>query len=142
MLGRQIPCRTLQSSKSLALWHLTRIQAYEFLERVESVESNGGTPVSYLTCLNGTGGCTQHFLFGQGTWEVVAQPYLRVLEELLPQDWSLHKGRLIDLDTLRGTQPITRPGDANCCPSGMIEFVVELSDGALHLVSATVSGDT
>lgn len=120
------------------LWHLTRIQTYEFLERVESAERDEGVLVSYLTCLNGTGGCAQHFLLGRATWEVVEQPYLDALQALLPRGWSLHKGRLIDLASLRGVQPIAGPGDANCCPSGQIDFQVELADGALRLVSAIV----
>ena len=94
--------------------------------------------MSYLVCVNGTGGCAQHFLLGQGDWAVVTQSYLEDLARLVPEGWRLHKGRMIDLQSLEGVQPLAAPLDANCCPSGMMTFRVTLRGRDLRLVDAEV----
>jgi len=124
----------------LLVWHLPQVRTYSFLEQVQSVQRDEGILVSYLICLNGTGGCAQHFLLGAPAWSVVGQPYLDELRERLPEGGSLHKGRRIDLSSLEGTQPIAFPGDANCCPSGTMRFRVALVGHDLRLVSAELSG--
>lgn len=130
----------LTAASAEPVWHVARDQAHELLAGIETADLATGVLVSYLACLNGTGGCAQHFLLGQQVWHVVGQPYLEALQALLPDGWSLHKGRVIDLATLTGEQPIAAPGDPNCCPSGAIDFSVELRGTALQLVGATVRG--
>jgi hypothetical protein len=120
------------------LWHLPHIRMYSFPEQVETAPHGSGLLVSFLTCLNGTGGCAQHFLFGDARWSVLAQTYLEGLTALLPDGASLHKGRRISLDTLTGVQPIAFPGDPNCCPSGEMHFSVSLQGDELRLESARV----
>ena len=121
------------------LWHLLRNQTEEFLSLVEFAPREEGTLVGYLVCLNGTGGCAQHFLLGRADWIVVSQSYLESLAGLVPEGWRLHKGRMIDLETLEGVQPLAAPRDANCCPSGRMTFRVELREGDLRLAGAEVT---
>jgi hypothetical protein len=45
----------------------------------------------------------------------------------------LHKGRRIDLSTLRFEQPISRPEDANCCPSARLIGALRLEGQRLRL---------
>jgi hypothetical protein len=127
------------SDRVEVVWHLTSIQAYAFLQGVESALTGEGVLVSYRTCVNGTGGCVVQFLLGDQRWAVVAEPYMDGLTAAVPAGWSLAKGHELDLSTLTGVQPIARPGDPNCCPSGEIQFAVELRAGALHLVRTTVT---
>ena len=123
------------------IWRLVSERAISFLGQVESAISEGRVLVSYFECLNGTGGCGQQFLLGEEEWSVVAQPYLDELETLVPEGWRLHKGRRIDIQTMEGVQPIAKPTDGNCCPSGRIDFTVVLREGRLELLGAVVSGD-
>ncbi len=120
------------------IWHIARDRTYELLQDVQAVERDGGLLVSYDICLNGTGGCMQEFLLGTDAWVAVTQSYLEGLAASVPGGWTLHKGRRIDLRTLRGVQPISRPEDPNCCPSGTIRFEVSLVRGDLRLVGAAV----
>ena len=134
--------RQLATGRFEAIWRLSRDRTYEFLEDVRFAAKDRGTLVSYLICLNGTGGCEQRFLYGgPGGWTEVDQSFRDALLVYVPEGWSIHKGRRIDVTTLRGVQPIVLPTDANCCPSGAIAFTVELWDRDLRLVSATIGGD-
>jgi hypothetical protein len=120
------------------LWRLPADLRFESLGTVSIAQLGAATVVSYWACLQGTGGCTQQFLMRDGGWSILAQPYLADLAALAPPDWSLHKGREIDLGSLTGVQPLAGPEDPNCCPSGSIRFSLALQGGALVLLDAEV----
>jgi hypothetical protein len=55
----------------------------------------------------------------------------------LPEDHSVRKGVVLDLQKLRAELPLYRESDGNCCPTGglmVVEF--ELRDDRLELASA------
>lgn len=120
------------------VWRLAKDRLYEFLGQVRSAPNEDAVLVGYNVCLNGTGGCFEHFLLGAAAWTTVSQVFLEDLAEFVPDGWSIHKGRSLDLESLEGTQPIARPGDANCCPSGMMSFSVQLVGRELRLTHAEV----
>jgi hypothetical protein len=124
-------------------WRAWRDRTYEFLLDTDVAPQQGGALLSYDICLNGTGGCDERFLFGsEGRWQSISESYREGLAAAVPDGWSLHKGRRLNVSTLRGVQPIALPTDANCCPSGHLDFEVELRGGDLSLVHARRGSDT
>ncbi|MEN8376350.1 MAG: hypothetical protein ABFS34_12955 [Gemmatimonadota bacterium] len=120
------------------VWRLP-VQEYMLGRAVDIGHFGDASVIGFYVCARGTGGCAQQFLARDGGgWSVVAQPYLSGLAGLAPADWTLHKGRTIDLRSLTGVQPLAGPEDPNCCPSGMIRFSVAFQGGALVLGDATV----
>jgi len=88
-------------------------------------------------CIRGTGGCVEEVLVrGIGGWSDVELAFLDELGEHLPDGYSLHKGRRIDLTTLAFEQPIAGPDDPNCCPSASLVGTVLLDGVTLRLVEA------
>lgn len=124
-------------------WRVWRNRLYEVLVDTEVAPQQGGVLLSYTICLSGTGGCDERFLFGlERRWQSISESYQENLAAAVPNGWSLHKGRRVDVSTLQGVQPIALPTDANCCPSGHLDFAVELRGGDLSLLYARRGGDT
>lgn len=119
------------------VWHLVRERTFEFLDTLLWTPTARGTFLEVRICLNGTGGCSTEYLrFRDDAWRAVAQPFVRALQQRLPPDHRLHKGRRLDLATLDGVWPVAAPGDANCCPSFELPFRLELEGDSLRLVEA------
>jgi hypothetical protein len=98
-----------------------------------AVTPRGTVLLSVMSCVNGTGGCGQEFLHrhGDGRWVPVSQTWL----QQLPTGFRgrLQHGVQIDPKTLRGEAGFYRDGDANCCPSELLEFDVMMRGDALVL---------
>jgi hypothetical protein len=96
--------------------------------------NQGRTLLSIMSCVNGTGGCSQEFLVQHpdGRWFPVEQRWL----DQLPQgfvDRILH-GVRIDPRTLTGEAGFYAATDANCCPSQTLVVDLALEQDALVLV--------
>lgn len=105
----------------------------------EVVATAGGTTLlSVLSCLNGTGGCSQEFLqrYGDGHWG----PIWQVWRDQLPAGFAgrLLHGARIDPRTLRGTAGFYGEHDPNCCPAEELQVELELKDDSLSLRRYTV----
>src|SRR5579864_9449998 len=98
-----------------------------------AVTAYGGTLLSVMSCLNGTGGCGQEFLqrTREGRWSGVNQVWL----DQLPAGFSgrIRHGVRIDPVTLRGVAGFYGDHDPNCCPSERLEVDLALDGGALVL---------
>jgi hypothetical protein len=96
----------------------------------ELAPARGGTLLSVMQCVNGTGGCGQEFLLRHpdGRWFPVRQTWL----DQLPRGFQgrIRHGVRIDPKTLRGEAGFYGDRDPNCCPS---------QDLIVHL---TVRGDS
>lgn len=98
-----------------------------------AVTAAGTTLLSVMSCVNGTGGCSQEFLqrTGEGRWSGINQVWL----DQLPAGFAgriLH-GVRIDPTTLRGVAGFYGDHDPNCCPSERLEVDLELEGDALVL---------
>jgi hypothetical protein len=83
----------------------------------ELAPARGGTLLSVMQCVNGTGGCSQEFLLRppDGRWFPVWQAWL---DQLPPGfEGRLRHGVRIDPKTLRGEAGFYGDRDPNCCPS-------------------------
>ena len=79
---------------------------------------------SILSCVNGTGGCDQHFLGRTAsTWVPLNERYHAQLERRFGRD-VFWKGVVVDVHTLRGTVPLYSGGDANCCASRQLRLTL------------------
>jgi hypothetical protein len=100
--------------------------------------SEGGTLLSVMSCVNGTGGCGQDFLQRNpdGRWFPVWQDWL----DQLPQGFlgQIRHGVRIDLRTLQGEAGFYGDRDPNCCPSQRLVFQLELRGDSLVLVHYAV----
>ena len=93
----------------------------------------GESVLSVLYCTNGTGGCAQGLLIWReeawrrlerdASWDPVYGN--------LPEGYRPHKSPAIDLGNLTWEQNIAHRNDANCCPSGRIEFQLDIIGGKL-----------
>jgi hypothetical protein len=91
------------------------------------------TLLSVMSCVNGTGGCSQEFLqrYPDGHWAPVWQVWL----DQLPRGFAgriLH-GVRIDPSTLRGQTGLYGPHDPNCCPSERLQVDLGLRGDSLVL---------
>jgi len=91
------------------------------------------TLLSVMSCVNGTGGCSQEFLqrYPDGHWAPVWQAWL----DQLPTGFTgriLH-GVRIDPRTLRGEAGFYGARDANCCPSEVLRVQLGLHGDSLVL---------
>jgi hypothetical protein len=96
------------------------------------------TLLSVMSCVNGTGGCSQEFLqrYPDGHWAPVWQAWL----DQLPTGFAgriLH-GVRIDPRTLRGEAGFYGARDANCCPSEELRLQLGLQGDSLVLRQHTV----
>jgi hypothetical protein len=121
------------------VWH--RVGADNFLGELEWGRQGRVHLLQLFNCLRGTGGRVEEVLMrDQGQWSVVELPFLDALQEHLPEGYRLHKGRHIDLSTLRFEQPIATQGDANCCPSATLVGTLRLEGRRLRLHTVEVRG--
>ena len=83
----------------------------------ELAPARGGTLLSVMQCVNGTGGCSQEFLLRHpdGRWIPIWQAWL----DQLPRGFEarIRHGVRIDPKTLRGEAGFHGERDPNCCPS-------------------------
>jgi hypothetical protein len=95
--------------------------------------SRGTTILSVMSCVNGTGGCSQEFLHlhPDGRWFPVWQDWL----DQLPRGFQgrIRHGVRIDPRTLRGECGFYGDGDPNCCPSQRLVVDLTLDGDSLVL---------
>jgi len=97
------------------------------------VDADGGTLVSVMECVNGTGGCGQSFFMRRADrWRVVRLSFLDSLNHQFPG--AINHGFHVDPRTLRASAAVYSPADANCCPSRIAEMRLRLRGDALELV--------
>ena len=92
---------------------------------------------SILSCVNGTGGCDQHFLGRTAHgWVPLHEKYHAQLERRFGRD-AFWKGVVVDVHTLRGTIPLYSSGDANCCRSRQLRLTLRIrgTDVAVEAIS-------
>ena len=119
-------------------WHLRSVREYDFLMDPVWADTDDGVFLGLSICLNGTGGCREEYMrLVNGRWVVLGQAFLDGLRAHLPAGYRMHHGHKLDLTTMRGVQWIARPDDANCCPSGRLDFRVRLEGDTLRLLEAT-----
>ncbi|HEV8415730.1 MAG TPA: hypothetical protein VGQ49_19220 [Bryobacteraceae bacterium] len=98
----------------------------------------GTTLLSVMTCLNGTGGCSQEFLqrHADGRWYGVQQDWL----DQLPGGFigRIRHGVRIDPQSLRGEAGYYGDRDPNCCPSQRLVVELQLRGDSLVLGRQTV----
>jgi hypothetical protein len=95
---------------------------------------DGTTLLSVMSCVNGTGGCSQEFLHrhNDGRWFPVRQAWLNQL----PPGFNgrIRHGVRIDPNTLRGDAGFYGDDDPNCCPSQELIVRLALHNDALVLI--------
>jgi hypothetical protein len=98
-----------------------------------AVTTEPSTLLSVMSCVNGTGGCSQEFLqrHPDGHWAPVRQVWL----DQLPRGFAdrLLHGVRIDPRTLRGEAGFYGESDPNCCPSEELRFQLGLHGDSLVL---------
>ena len=104
----------------------------------ELAPARGGTLLSVMQCVNGTGGCSQEFLLRHpdGRWVPISQAWL----DQLPRGF---KGRIlhgvrIDPRTLRGEAGFYGGRDPNCCPSQNLIVYLTVRGDSLVLLRHSV----
>jgi hypothetical protein len=125
---------TLNDDPTLAtpVWH--RVGYHNFLSLLDWAEYDGVHLLQLYNCVRGTGGCVEDLLLRDDTgWVALELTFVAELGAHVPADYQLHKGRRIDLSTLRFEQPISRPEDANCCPSARLIGALRLEGQRLRL---------
>jgi hypothetical protein len=100
--------------------------------------SQGTTLLSVMTCLNGTGGCSQEFLqrHADGRWYGVRQEWLNQLPG--GSIGRIRHGIRIDPQSLRGEAGYYADRDPNCCPSQRLVADLQLRGDSLVLRRQTV----
>lgn len=127
--------------KARIIWRDATEREFVFISSAKLVVTPGGESVlSVLYCLNGTGGCTQGMLIwaGEGWQRLERDDSWQIVYRNLPDGYRLHKSPEIDLANLTWVQHLARRDDANCCPSGRIEFKLAIADGKLTVKSYRV----
>jgi len=97
----------------------------------------GGLLLSVMSCVNGTGGCSQEFLERRdGRWSDVRQDWLAQL----PAGFAgrIRHGFRIDPRTLEGEAGFYADEDPNCCPSQLLLVSLRLAGDVLQLVRQSV----
>jgi hypothetical protein len=94
--------------------------------------AGGGVLLSVQECVNGTGGCRQHFILRRaGRWRPVREPWFRQLPaSMRGRFW---KGTYVDPVTLRGSGGLYANEDGNCCPSREVDITLALQGSSLVL---------
>jgi hypothetical protein len=89
--------------------------------------------LSVMSCVNGTGGCSQEFLqrHADGHWSPVWQTWF----DQLPKGYSgrIRHGVRIDPRTLKAEAPFYGDRDPNCCASSMLRAQLVLRGDSLTL---------
>jgi len=100
--------------------------------------SQGTMLLSVMSCVNGTGGCSQEFIQRQvdGRWLEVRQSWL----DQLPPGFKgrIRHGVRIDPGSLKGEAGFYGDRDANCCPSQVLKVDLALRRDSLVLVGQKV----
>jgi hypothetical protein len=126
-----------------AVWHARFETGDEALWRSVTAELAAGTEttllLSVMSCVNGTGGCSQDFLqrHPDRRWALVRQVWL----DQLPKGFSgrIRHGVRIDPRTLKGETGFYDDRDPNCCPSSTLRFQLVQRGDSLVLGRYTVT---
>ena len=124
------------------VWHQRyETGAYAVLASVTpeiAVTARNSILLSVMSCVNGTGGCSQEFLARRmdGSWFPVWQDWLDQLPAgFMPR---IRHGVRIDPITLRGEAGFYSDGDPNCCPSETVAVDLELRGDSIRLIRHNV----
>ena len=103
----------------------------------EVAPARGGTLLSVMQCVNGTGGCSQEFLLRHpdGRWFPLRQAWL----DQLPRGFQgrIRHGVRIEPKTLRGEAGFYGDSDPNCCASqDLIVYLTVRGDSLVLLRKA------
>jgi hypothetical protein len=113
---------------------------YEYTRSISAqvvVRPDKSAFVGILYCVNGTGGCWQHFMRRRdGRWTEVVEAYVNQLPTI-PGGKMLH-GIHVDMATLTGSYGVYGEADGNCCPSREARITVALRGDSLVLTGHTV----
>jgi hypothetical protein len=105
--------------------------------RITVARHAGFALFSVLSCVNGTGGCEQHFVARQSaSWVTVNDRYTPRLARQFGVN-AFWKGIAVDVQTLRGTVPLYSEGDANCCPSRLLRLRLAVHGTDIVVSTAT-----
>ncbi|HEY2855000.1 MAG TPA: hypothetical protein VGJ18_19235 [Gemmatimonadaceae bacterium] len=97
---------------------------------------SGRALFSIVSCVNGTGGCDQHFVARTtATWVPLNESYREELQRRFGGN-SFWKGVVVDVTTLHGIIPLYSSGDANCCASRNLRLDLKL-EGVNIVVGGT-----
>jgi hypothetical protein len=93
----------------------------------------GITLLSVMSCVNGTGGCSQEFLRRESTGQW--GPVWQVWPDQLPKGLNgrINHGVHIDVHTLRGSGGLYGSRDPNCCPSEELRVELRVKSDSLVL---------
>ena len=125
------------NGRARPFWYDYSAIAEELIDTVDVIDTPGGPLFDISYCVNGTGGCWQKtFIRRSGTWKPLLhdQSWDPVYKQV-PTPYLPHKSPPIDFRTMTWTQNLSGPSDANCCPSGSIEFKLAIAGDALHVES-------
>jgi hypothetical protein len=104
----------------------------------EVAPARGGTLLSVMQCVNGTGGCSQEFLLRHpdGHWLPVWQSWL----DQLPRGFEgrIRHGVRIEPKTLQGEAGFYGDQDPNCCPSQALIVHLTMRRDSLVLLRQVV----
>lgn len=115
-------------------------EADSFLKSYTVHGMAGRSVIELTSCVNGTGGCTQHFFeFVGGNVLPLAADIEGQVKAVLPAGFTQLKSPVVDLDTLSGEAGAWAKDDPDCCPSYKVVFGVELRGEELHIRGAEVS---
>lgn len=118
-------------------WHVWADRRITRDVLVDVAAHEGAALVSVNACVNGTGGCDQHFVLRRARrWHDVAERYYQELERRFGK-YVFWKGVAVDVRTLRGTVSLYSPGDANCCPSRELLLSLTLHGNELRVRAAS-----
>jgi hypothetical protein len=104
----------------------------------ELAPARGGTLLSVMQCVNGTGGCSQEFLLRRpdGHWLPVWQTWLGQLPRGF--EGRIRHGVRIEPKTLRGAAGFYGDQDPNCCPSQALIVHLTMRRDSLVLLRQVV----
>jgi hypothetical protein len=125
------------NGQARAIWHLRydtgSYGVWRSITPETAPASQGTTLLSVMSCVNGTGGCSQEFLHlhASGHWFPVRQEWLNQL----PNGFGgrIRTGTHIDPRKLRGEGGFYGGRDPNCCPSQSIIVDLALRGDSLVL---------
>lgn len=124
--------------RARVVWRDATERSFWFISSASLVTTPGGERIlAVLYCVNGTGGCAQGMLIWVGeAWQQLERDdsWAPVYRDL-PAGYRPHKSPEIDLGELTWEQHLAHRDDANCCPSGRIDFRLAIVDGKLAVKS-------
>lgn len=94
----------------------------------------GATVLESKVCMGLTGECGRELAaWSPGRIEMIRNETVPEIRAQLPKGYDLKMNPELDLASLSGSGKAWAKGDADCCPSGAIEFTLRLDARTLHV---------